>query len=341
MNGYMALWSDKSYNGVMYRDVAENEGGPIFQLADDASRVERPIRIQYTDVPNLARAFIGYSYVQSGSILRVIPHNFGGFEKLDAFGAPVPSSFLWCTATQRMDGLAVLTADSETGVPIGAEARARLLYTSPTYEVLPDDSPLMIFAPEVGQTNPGTTPDEATLARYVTRTYQPFTRAITIPRALMRWSLEAGDANYGSGDTPGPPIMESTGKRENGIVLNYRHHLRPEIPWQSIFNAMGCVNEFAFDGVFPAQTLLCEAPDIVMRTSGAGQRCFDITFRFRFLPKVDKAGASRGHNYFLRHFVHDDAGKSLDYRLLTTTGLPGGDRTYPSYDFASLFRPEV
>ena len=333
-------------------DVAENEGGPTFSFADDASRVERPIHIRYSDLRLAVANFIGYSYLDQTNdeipyIKRVVPHHFGGMLNLDG------EDWLYCTAVQRADGVSVLSRDPVSGMPKGQLARLRLLYQSLTYNIVEDADPLMTFTPvHEEQENPlAGYPDEATLARYVTRKGVLFTRTITIPQSFLRVELDPGDipsiAATETENAKGGVVMEGIGKQEGGIDLEYTHWLRPELPLNTIMEALGCINEFLFDGRFPALTLLFTGAEWESKTTPNGQRVYNVKYKFKFLPKIDKTGTPRGHNAFLRFIKRGSSPNHLDYRNLSTTGQldddgnPTGERVYFRYDFSWLFRPEA
>lgn len=327
---------------LQFWDKAEDIGGPIYQFANDGSRVERPVQVIYDQI-NLARlAFLGYPFIVEEAgvryISRQVPHVYEDLYDLSL------TPYLYATAIQRGDGVRVADTSPITGGPAGVLAQLRVVYNALTYKVRTDNElkTLYPFIPEgESQDNPlseSNRPDEASLARYVTRRYKPFQRVITVPRAVLKFVLETGDAEIA--DSHGPVVMEGIGKPETGIVLEYIHHLRPDIPWNAIFQAMGRVNEFTFDD-FEPETLLCEPPEIIPVVSPLGEVINDIIFRFRYLPKVGLDGTPRGHNWFL-HAVKRDSGVSplLDYRLVTTTGTTGGTQVFQKFDFSKLFRPD-
>lgn len=333
---------------LQFWDKAEDIGGPIYQFANDGSRVERPVQVLYNQI-NLARlAFLGYPFIVEEEgvryISRQVPHVYEDLYDLSL------NPYMYATAIQRGDGIRVADTSPITGGPAGVLAQLRVVYNALTYKVRTDAEMAVLFPfiPEgESQDNPLSDinrPDEASLARYVTRRYKPFQRVITVPRALPWFVLEAGDAEISAATatTParGPVVMEGIGKPETGIVLEYIHHLRPDIPWNAIEQAMGKINEFTFDG-FEPETLLCEPPEIIPVISPLGEIIHDIIFRFRYLPKVALDGVAKGHNWFLHNVKRTAAPLHvLDYRLVTTTGDATGTTVFQKFDFSKLFRPD-
>lgn len=327
---------------------------PEFQLADDASRATRVIRVAYDHLDDAVLDFIGYSYVGSDGpggarvIHRVNPH---GLPMFQFFGQDQP--WLFCTTIQRGRPISVLDHDDQ--LPRGGIARGKwweltLGYNSLLYDILEDDDPRMRFFKEGGGPGPlGDKPDEATLQRYVTRKWAPFGRVISIGHSLMRYVPEDGDSEYeGDGSGIGPPIKEGIGKGESGVIVSYTHHLRPDVPYTTLQQALSSrVNSVTFDG-FPPETLLLENAEVMPVRRANGTLQHNLMLHFKALFKVKKSGTICGWNHILRIFTRD-GGKVLDYRKVSSTGLEEefagifvkqGDYAYGEYDFYRLFRPE-
>jgi hypothetical protein len=325
-----------NWRGIDYADWTPDQGGgPVIQLADDASRIERPIQVAHVNYYGAAAAFLGYSLLpQVGAvkyISRTTPHPYE--DMLDINARP----WLYARSISRLEGVGP-RGKRANGSPAFDLARMTLVYTSLTYDIKEDTDPNVIGLAEdaTGVANPlAGLPDEARLTRYVTRLYRPAHRVVTIPQALMQWVPIPPNEPAGT-------ILEATGKSEPGLELTYIHHLRPDVPINAIQQAMGKVNQYTFDG-FPAETLLCEAPDIRPIVSPIGDRIYDVQFRFVFRPKYNANGVATGHNHFLRCWRNTTgAALQLDYRRanLSSTGTAASGNVYPSFNFLKLFRPD-
>jgi hypothetical protein len=327
------FWDDTPFQGG---------GGPMFQFADDASRIERPIQFRnWQLLPYFVRDMLGDVYSLFGRIYRLTPHHYDLFLTPDG-----QRPWLYAKAIQRLEGksptpgLQFLNAG-----PFFDMALLRVTYVDLTYEVLEDFDYKMIFVPESGQANPlAGGHDEATLARYVTRIPRPLGHVVSLPRALPRWVLEDGDKGYTvSPQTPGPALFEGVGKVEPGMTLEYIWHMIPRnnIPWTAIRNCMGKLNMFSFDsGLWPKGTLLMEPPEIMPVTSPTGRRTANIKYRFQYVARINNAGEEKGWNYQLRVTPRASGSDILDYRAITMSGLSTGDPTHKFADFAYLFRSE-
>jgi hypothetical protein len=352
-------------------DVAESEGGPQVSVAGGSSRVERQVQILPGYMGLARQVFVGYSLLRqpvSGTnkwISRVTPHGYEDEQHLDPEGKP----WLWARSVERSRALNVSSISAFSGAPRGLLDLATVVYTDLRYDVVPDTSPLMAFSPDPGgHIDPGTgliappqlnpligAPDEATLNRYVTRRYQSLSRTISLPRAIPRWVLEPGDTNY-TGSTPGPPVFQGFGRTESGSELQYIWHevpnfaagpgSRPEpcVGMPTIGEMLNTVNRYTFDGIYEPGTLLFHKYDMQEERNVRGERVWTITYHFRYLPKYSRvSGLARGHNAYLRAVPRGGPPATdtwLDYRILTLNGRSAGQRTYPSSDFADLFRPE-
>lgn len=343
------------FRGFEFFDIAYDRGGPEYFWANDDTKIVRPIQVPTTTFNRLdefVREFIGYPFVDYSPtdgypyLTRTTPHPWGVILNLLN-----DEPFLYCSAITHEPSVAVLrNTETLDPVPEPAMHRMRLVYTAPTYRILPDDHEDMLFEPTVnsrGETQSlpygaDSVPDEATLARYVSLYQHPFMRIITIPRAIPKWVLEDGDAGWDVDESKSKKavVWEGIGKAEPGMVMEIIWHAIPNsaVPWTAIQRCMGKVNGWDFYG-FPEETLLCEAPRIVPKVSIGGMIVNDIHYLLRFLPK-DVGGVAKGHNHFLRALKSVTGGIKFGYRLLTLTGKLDGDSIFERADFASLFRPE-
>ena len=350
-------------------DVAEGIGGPQVSIAGDGSRVDRFVQVVPGQMGLARRLFVGFSVLktafktdgtQVNYIARYLPHGYEDEQHLDPFGRP----WLWGRSVERTDALNVSSVSVVSGAPRGKLDRAHVVYTDRTYDVRADNDPAMMFVPapeSPPQPNPfgGSAPDEATLNRYITRRYRHISRTITVPRAIAKWLTEPGDKNYDATGllAVGPPVMEAMGRSENGIDLEYTHHEvpnngaiggnRPEpcVGMETLGRLINTVNKYTFDGIYAPGTLLMLVPDIVEVRNCRGERVFNITHKFRYLPKYDRLGVAKGHNALLRCIprsnTSDPAEKTwLDYRYVSLNGKAGGQRIYEAKDWSPAFRPE-
>lgn len=354
-----------------FLDVAQSEGGPQVSMAADGSRVDRWVQIESGYLGLARRVFVGYSRLDATPALvpfirRYPPHGYEDEQFLDPNGKP----WLFAKSVERSDSLNVSSTSAVSGAPRGLLDRAHVVYSHTTYDVVLDSDPTMLFSPEAGgQPDPGDGsltvtqpnplagyPDEATLNRYVTRRYRSLSRTISLPRAIPMWVLESGDTGY-TGTAAGPPVFEGLGRSENGSDLQYIWHEVPNISalagnrpepcvgMTTIGKAMNTVNRYTFDGIYAPGTLLFNNYDVHETRNVRGERVWNITYFMRYLPKYDRSATPtpRGHNAYLRAVPRSNVAEKtwLDYRYLSLTGLTAGQRTYPSSDFADLFRPEV
>lgn len=304
----------------------ECHGSPIIQASVDSARITRRYLIRWEDYYRAQIDFLGYQYVAGDGpgganvIHRVTPH----YSYLPGQAGLTPVYF--AQAVSQFASASACDHDFVTDQAKYTWGVMTVVYTPLTYEILPDTDPALVISG-----GPlGAKPDEATLARYVTILGAPLSRTVTLPRGLMKWVPEGGAETSA-------PVFESAGRAENGETVTVIHHLRPDLPRGRILAAMNTVNSTAFAGYAP-ETLLCQAPDYRPITHPDGARGYDVHFKFTWLPKVDKAGTARGHNWFLRFLKK--ATPEYDYRRMTVTGTGTGDAPYRKTDFANLFRPD-
>lgn len=327
----------------IFRDTTFTDSTPVnggrqivMQFADDASRIERPVLVDWGAIQQAKADFLGYAELRAVDvgkyISRVTPH---GFEGQLLNGKP----WLWAQSISRVEALSP-QGQRPAGDPDFNRALMQLVYTSRRHGVYEDHVAEMTGTatdPHNGGTvaNPlAGLPDEATLSRFVTKLYKPTARSVTVPQAILNWVPQGAE--------PAGKILEGLGKREPGLDLTYIHHLRPEVPFTAIGTTMGKVNGGTFDG-FPAQTLLCMEPEIEPKVSPLGTTVYDIHFHFRYLPKFDLGGTARGHNWFLRAWEQVVAMVKtafIDYRRVNTKADGSGTDVFGTANFKNLFRPD-
>jgi hypothetical protein len=320
---------------VEWRSIqfGEAHGSPVEQLADDQARVVRELLCDWDDRAPLAANLVGWpTLVTAGGVTyisRVTPHGYTGLTKAD--GTP----FLYATAVNRIagEGSSSVTASGENtrynadggGVVDVQGDTCRLLveYRSPLYDIVEDTDCIGTApSPLAGY------PDEGTLLRYVERYLEPAYRADRIPRGLFK-TVEASPR----------VVLESLNKVHAAATLVYVHKMRPDVPYLAILNTTGRINSTAFDnGRFPAGVLYCQPPRMRTYMSALGQRLYDFRFAFSLAYNVDASGTAQGWNG--PYVQRNDAANKLDYTLLTTTGLSGGQKLYPAADFTKLFQPD-
>lgn len=314
----------------------EAHGSPVESLADDQARVVRDLTCDWNDRATLAANLVGWpTLVTAGGVTyisRVTPHGYTGLARAD--GTP----FLWVTAANRIAGEGIskptdsgentkYTADDGgTGLlPTIQELTCHMIveYRSPLYDIVEDTDCIGASpSPLAGY------PDEGTLLRFVERYLEPAYRADRIPKGLFK-TVEA---------TP-RVVAEPLNKIHAAATLVYVHKQRPDVPYLAMLNTTGRVNSVAFDGGrFPAGTLYCQPPKMRQYMSALGQRLYDFRFAFSLAYNVDASGVAQGWNG--PYVQRNDAANKLDYTLLTTTGLSGGQKLYPTADFTKLFQPD-
>ena len=342
--------------GIFFTWQTPDVGGPEIQLANDASRVTAAVQIQYEDIDEFCKDAIGFSRVITVTVgdppvnvrihARQVPLVYPDITDED--GNP----YLYAQSIARVEGIGPLGADPITRAPRYNLARVWITFASLNYKIFED-----FDAPMLDEDSPtlGNFPDEATLARYVSRASDPFDRAISLPTGFVSMVPVTGaNPDYRATGTntfvpyaanePGPPVIEGAGLLQPGLDVVRTHHLIPEVPLNTILRTVGKVNSVTFDG-FPPETLVCLAPRIRSYISPLGKIVFDVSYRFRLHSKEQKTGVSVptvvGHNHLLRRVVRAADGSAvLDYRLHTVGGKPTGPRIYEAVDFHDLFRPD-
>jgi hypothetical protein len=272
---------------------ADGSSGVTIHLANDGTRVERTVDvIDSRKLSNFTDDVLGYAYVAGPAPTPIPvpgPPRYISRSIPDAYPdlvTPTGQRYVYAVAVQRAQGLGSRGVSS-LGGPLYERMRCQVVYTSLTYKVLPDSHPAMVFSPEPGQPSPlAGLPDEATLNRYVTRRFQPTNRALTLPRALARWVLEDTDEGYQdpADSKQGPRTFEGLPVMEPGVVLEYTHHLRPDLPITRLLQAMGKVNRYRFDHIYDPGTLLCAPPDIQPVVTSVGELAYTVKFRFICIP---------------------------------------------------------
>lgn len=118
----------------------------------------------------------------------------------------------------------------------------------------------------------------------------------------------------------------------------YRWRDVPFYPREAILNCVGKVNSAEFDGIagwppFPAQNLLCQAPEIRMKRNACGQPAFDIDWILDYRPSLTKDGDALGWNAY--------PNATGDFEIGTFGGgapaADGSNLVFKPTDFGQLF----
>lgn len=323
----MPVWGEGDEQ-VHFNFWTPNTGGIEMAFAPDNSRITGPLQIDWDDVDVARKTFLGYATVEQDDVTRWVErHN-----PLPYFDSVTPARYgadpwLFATSISRVEGLGPDGETSEGG-PDYLMARAWTVFTPVTYGILTDAEMRALPSDLGGQ------PDESNLARYVSGPYWgPYSRQVTLRRGMMKSILGGG-----TGETVNT-IAEGIARPEPGAEITYIHHLLPleAVPFQAIANAMGKVNDAEFDGIFPAETLLVESPNLKHYISPAGLPVVDLQLRFKFLPRTDISGVSRGWNWLLTYVK---GSSTYDYRKYTVDGEVAGSTSFETTDLKLLFRPD-
>lgn len=322
-------------DNVRYSFHTPSQGGIEVQLANDASRITAPVQVAWEDWQVAAQSFVGYPRLVEAGGIRWISRNL----PLPYYSLANPDGdhWLYATSVSRVEGISPDGTDSE-GCPAYKKARIWLVFNSVTYDILPDDSSLLMGS--LGST----AADEGTLKRYVSGPFwQHKNRQISLRRGVFKSVWQTGDPTTGSGAHITNTLLEGLGFPEPGAEVTYIWHQVPAsaLPLVAIANCMGKVNSTQFD-LFPAGTLLYENPGVRHYVSAVGQPTVDVTQRFTWMPRVARYGTAvqRGWNWMLT-FLKSASGVATphyDYREYKLNGT--GANPFASADFTSLFRPD-
>jgi hypothetical protein len=325
--------------------TAHVPGSPEESWSMGAAKIRRTIDVAWGDRFDYIKASIGYSKLLTSSghsyVSRVLPQ-------------PHPEyPWLFCTAIPRVEGIGFrgMGSTSDGDFEVYETARLTVEYEAVLYQVLPDDSPLVVGANMLA--------DEAKLERYITRTYHPAAEFLTLGTNFLHWV-----------DNPVPAkpaaLLYSVPRIVPFVEVGYTWHQVPAIPLGNIRDAFQTVNNDYFDpnnpngpnigeppGYEPG-TLLLVAADIEpirqpFNTSGPynPNLVYNIHYRMKYLPNKDySTGDPLGHNYFPRR--KNDL--TVNLNLVTDTGQPPGPGivggvsggtgrpVYAATDFNKLFR---
>jgi hypothetical protein len=183
----------------------------------------------------------------------------------------------------------------------------RVHYTPRPYEVLSDEA--------IG-TGPG-----AELGRFVERLQSYAVENVTLPAKSFGWSDRGS-----TGGQANSPIMESQFKVVGTKELTYVWHLVPGVPDASIQLLMGTVNQDIFDVIYPAESLLFMAPEVVrIPLSPGGNPLWRISYKFLY--------REAGWNKLYRQTGPSGPG----FYPIDSRGDGTGDKPFKKNDFKKLY----
>lgn len=309
-----------TFRGVSFEETFDDS--PEETFAVDQGRAVRTYLTAWADRYDFVDAFLGTASVATvGSVTyltREIPHQH-------------PDTNFFATAIPKIVGIGPRGSDGadETLVAKYEKARIFVVYTAPMYDIRADlevldgdDLPNEGYAMAAGS------------SRYIIRTAKPGARLYVLGRGAVK-TVDNGLS-----------VPEGVAVTIPHIDLQYQwmHVPLAAVPQAAIREGIGKINDAVFDG-FEAGTLLCETPDPVPITDQTGNRRFNITYRFRYLPNRKRTlasnageaiGTALGWNYVLKPTAN---GTELDFIKTTATGALGGPPLYESFDFTKFFRP--
>jgi hypothetical protein len=220
-----------------------------------------------------------------------------GNQELDQNGNPIPVPLIGYY-------------DSSSGSD-AVSALVRLTYRDLDYIVMTDQEVTTRGGPTV------TTPE---LARYVHRKVEPTAAFLPLPKGVI---------TFVSGPQAGRTIDDNTAN-----VILFRQELTytwidvPAPPFDAFKACTGHVNQADFDGargfpLYPAGTLLCQAPRYTRRRTPLGMFTYDVEYHFLYNP--DKWNFLPANNGTFYQVSYD--------------GTATGAGLYPTADFNTLFLP--
>jgi hypothetical protein len=349
-----ATWKAKAGESeILYTELVK-DGSPAFSIENDTSSVKRSLLINWDDLGDARLAFLGGPQIMGAAAAQFGPPAPGASSWISRH---LPDAFRLFGDTQGRRYLyATKFSGSGYGMPVGSGngihdgsdtpiyryAKIEVVYETLTYDIVSDDD--MVSMGLTFNNNP----DEATLARYVTKEINPGAEYLTLP---------AGGFKFVTTGTP--PVQGGPGKIVPNFDLALTWHLvplkavgcsllNPQLEDPPIDNCLGNVNSEDFPAVtasgnpgWPMGTLLMTGATIKPVRSTFGDRLYDLTYRFKFLKKGIQLLYYQGTQANLFH----DAG----YFEVTTTGTTnlvannndpgsGAVNIYPWADFNQLFR---
>ena len=337
-------WRPADNSGVVYdatkiasmpATLAECDGYRERLSDNDGWIVERSYQCQWSDVAAAMQWLRGYSRASPGG---------GGISRITPAQDPY-RPYLYCTDAQLVEPegaplqdpgttFSVTEINTETGeeeeatnyIPatVWAEKQGNVFSDGmaklkATFRTVP-----YVVRSDLQMANSADAQFQGELCRYVERV--PRYAIQGIPLA----SIAKASQLYFVGTTTLVP--------EAGVLLmptqswRYTWHDVPFYPSTAIESAVGRINKDPFDGVagwplFPAGTLLCQAPEIIMKRNASGAAAFDVTWILDYRPQ--------GWNYFPTG--------AAGFALATFGGLPpapdGSNLVFKPAPFGILFSP--
>lgn len=276
------------YGQVKFYELANK--GPQLSYQSRVHRCERTFRVwPYDKSWAFCAWMLGWSKLgpSPGSsdcgVYRVTP------QPMPIFNRPNGKPFAYATDVVRHeggrpDGIKFSPFDGTTVVGNFWWADVTIAYGSVPYKMLADA--------DMTKNPYSLDPDEASLARFVSRSTAPSGKHIQFPAGSLRWE---GVASSSPGSAGQDEISTQTmGKVLPFIDLVYTWHEVPAIPY-AVYSHIGTVNYTPFDGR-AAERLLLVGVDITPRRMVTGDRAFDIAYRMKY-GDID---GTKNHNYFFR-----------------------------------------
>lgn len=332
---------------------------PQVSLEVDRSTATRVVDVAWGERWQFATAVVGSARLGvardgKAAIIRIAPWRF----PRPAFGSGL--GWLWATKVSFRGVGTPTLGDQECveGANNEAEAKYELARCTIVYETRSYD----ILSDEEHYVRHGQSLDEASLARYVTRTVRPQGEFLSLDGGAFHY---AGLTNA-KGESP--TVKRGLNKTIVAYNLSLTWHLVPYEAIPSKFynttgpnfaldRCLGCVNNKPFAGL-PAGTLMLGAAEIRPAASPLGQRVADVTYFLKFFNPSDTVRGHTIHQNYVAGHQHiytpkpPASGEAGWYEVVTDDALAASSTAPTNFiaqtdevsifnwrDFDNLFRP--
>lgn len=325
-----------TWRSTQYTEVTNDPKGPIEEFRQNGSTSVRTYLVRWEDRYPALADFLGYATVLTASdgykcVSRITPHYHTEF---------LPANFrvMYATQCMRCEPVGMPTSGglkSSANFIRAKWAKITLQYESLPFDVLEDQQ---VVGLDVIRTIAG--PDEAQLARYVTKSFKPSAETLMLPQQSFK---------FVSGSTPVVPGAPP--KLVPAVDISLTWHwvpqicvglklINPDLSHASIDDCLGTVNQSEIWGCKPG-TLLLVGVDVRPIISPFGERIYDIEYRFKYLNLKDTNGEPVGHNFlYAQKSIINPAGYyEVSVDGATNVMLQDDDKNiYNWREFRSLFR---
>jgi hypothetical protein len=334
----------------VYYTVDNSNGSPNWSFENDASSATLDIYIQYEDLNDGKLGFLGYPLVETDEDSSYLSRNIPDWmaDVTDSQG----NVYLFATKMTAMgigipdDVDEVGTHNELTDTPIYEAWKCQINYETLTYDILDDDE-----MEDAGYVDDYGNPDESYLVRYVTKVVGPSAEYLTLPTGGFSFVVPGFSG-------AAPVVQGGPGKIVCNFDLSLTWHMipksavpsavvNPDTENPAIDLSLGKVNDSLWNG-FPTGTLLMVGAAIKPIRSTAGDRLYDLEYRFKFLnaqtPTTPPTFVGNEGVYYQGQAANGSTpAVAPGYYEITTTGTTNltnqtpGQSIYDFVDFDSLF----